>query len=131
MKTFFAIVLTIIGLATNVLAQEFKITDYSISGCDASDANKLQKTWLGGSVSMVFFDKAVKLEKFYDSDGVEMAGMKFPILNKIDDYTYSFTDDKGKTVLKLNKIVAYIRSATIYVEDYKEKTSGRVKLTRK
>lgn len=60
-----------------------------------------------------------------------MAGMKFPILNKIDDYTYSFTDNKGKTVLKLNKMVAYIRSATIYAEDYKEKTSGTMKLTRK
>ena len=80
---------------------------------------------------MVFFDNAVKLEKFYDSNGVEMAGMNFPILNKIDNNTYSYTDNKGKTVLKLNKMVAYISSATIYSEDYKEKTSGTMKLTRK
>lgn len=133
MKAIFTIALMIIGLTTNVIAQNFKITDYSVTGADvdAKDVNELQKRWLGGSVSMAFYDRAVKLEKFYDSAGVEMSGMKFPILNKIDDNTYSFVDSRGKTILKLDKLAGYIRSATIYSEDYREKTKGTIRLTRK
>lgn len=131
MKKILIVVLTIIGLTTNAIAQEFKITDYTMSGASKAEANESQKQWLGGSVSMVFFDRTMKLEKFYDSRGVEYTNMKFPILNKIDNDTYSFTDKRGKTVLKLNRIMGYIRSATVFNEDYREKTSGTMKLTRK
>ena len=131
MKKILTFLLLAIGLTTSVLAQEFTITDYRISGVSNAEANELQKEWLGGSISLAFFDRTVKLENFHDSKGVEYTNMKFPILNKIDNDTYSFIDKGSKTVLKLNKIAGYIRSATVSKEDYEEKIKASIKLTRK
>ncbi len=122
----------VILIANFVDAQKFTITDYRASGFDNADVNKKQREYLGMTVSLTFYDNSVRLGKFISSDGIEYAGMKFPILNKVDGSTYYYSDGNSKYTLKLEKVAAYIKGAKIYFEgkEKQKSISGSITLKR-
>lgn len=101
-----------------IQAQTFVCTDLNYYGSELTP-QKVQKEkakYLGSKATITFYDNSLKLSM------TENGKVESLVLDKISDNEYQYIENKGtnrekKLVLKLNKLVAYIRSFTL--EGYK------------
>lgn len=107
-------VVVICLLSVTVQAQTFVCTDLNYYGSDLSP-QKVQKEkakYLGSKATITFYDNSLKLSM------TENGKVESLVLDKISDNEYQYIENKGtnrvkRLVLKLNKLVAYIRSFTL------------------
>ena len=105
--------ITILCSAFSVSAQSFIVSDVQF-GSDVSEDKKQRalKEWLGAQIDLQFFDNNVKMT----NEEKEVL-----ILDKINSTTYGMSRNNDKVVLKLNTLIAYIRSFTYTVYEDNQK----------
>ena len=104
-------------LCSMIQAQTFVCTNIDYRGSDLTP-QKIQKEkakYLGSKATLTFYDKTLKISV------KENGKTESLVLDKVNNNEYKFEETKGKfpnsktrkVVIKLNKLVEYIRSFTV------------------
>jgi hypothetical protein len=94
-------------------AQSFVCTDINYYGpnYNTTSIQKNKAKYLGSKATLTFYDKSLKIST--NTDGK----IESVVLEKVNNNEYQIVDKRGnnikKMVIKLNKLVEYIRSFTV------------------
>ncbi len=100
-------------LCVAAYAQSFVCTDINYYGpnYNTTSIQKNKAKYLGSKATLTFYDKSLKIST--NTDGK----IESVVLEKVNNNEYQIVDKRGnnikKMVIKLNKLVEYIRSFTV------------------
>lgn len=100
-------------LSITIHAQKFVCTDINYYGpnYNTTSIQKNKAKYLGSKATLTFYDKSLKIST--NTDGK----IESVVLEKVNNNEYQIVDKRGnnvkKMVIKLNKLVEYIRSFTV------------------
>ena len=96
-----------------IQAQSFVCTDINYYGpnYNPSSIQRNKARYLGSKATLTFYDKSLKIST--NTDGK----IESVVLEKVNNNEYQIVEKRGnnvkKMVIKLNKLVEYIRSVTV------------------
>ena len=109
----FALFLISMLLCLAAYAQSFVCTDINYYGpnYNPTSIQKNKARYLGSKATLTFYDKSLKIST--NTDGK----IESVVLEKVNNNEYQIVEKRGnnvkKMVIKLNKLVEYIRSFTV------------------
>ena len=124
MKKIVIFFLSVIAFSINAKSQTFVCTDYNYIGNEMSpqEMQKEKKQLLGSEVELTIYDKSLRISR-----NVDRGRKDSYILDKIGDNVYQLKEKRGnnqtmRRVIKLHKIIAYIKSFTYecYIDGEKQ-----------